>query len=70
MKPILNQDMFWGGEVYLATDVVDPDTQEVRWCKGKRLSYQDVIDMLTLGIAELDTVDARNATLENCPFNL
>jgi hypothetical protein len=51
--PILNPDLFWGGEVRLTADVHDPETLEVRWHEGKRLSWADVLDMLAIGITDI-----------------
>ena len=53
MMSIVNPELFWGGEVRLTDDVYDPNTQEVRWAKDKRLTWRDVIDMLELGIVDI-----------------
>jgi hypothetical protein len=55
-QPILNPALFGSDHVVrLAADVHDPNTVEVRWYKGQKLTWQDIIDMLELGITDIST---------------
>ena len=55
-QPILNPELFKGEAIILSADVHDPNTIEVRWAKGYRLKWLDVIEMLKLGITDIPVV--------------
>ena len=54
--PILNPALFGEDHVIrLADDVYDPDTQEIMWPKGKKITWKDISAMLSMGITDIST---------------